>query len=460
MIRSGRNRLAHVIMLVRHPRLGEVKTRIGESLGDQAALDLHVRLARHTLNRMLALRACREATVEVRTDASFVHATREIFGRGPHYRYQGEGDLGDRIRLALAEAFRRGERRVFVVGSDCPRLSAGHLRAALAGLVTADLVIGPAADGGYYLIGARREAADRVLATLFAQMPWGTADVYAETVNRAQAAGLSIVELETLPDVDLPTDLADAEAVFAAEDLNGAAVSVVIPALDEETTIAEAVGSAIAGGASEVIVADGGSRDRTVEIAEGAGAHVVAAKPGRARQMNAGAACATGAVLCFLHADTRMPTGFADSARRALARPHVVACAFDFALVRGGWRHALIENLGQLRWRLGGLPYGDQALCVPRWVFDSLGGYADLPTMEDYEFAQRLRRYGRIARTRQRAVTSARVWDQYGLLRPTLVNAAVITGFRFGVGSRSLARWRARISTRAPSETRAGEGRL
>ncbi len=459
MTRSGRNGSAHAIMLVRHPRLGEVKTRIGASLGDQAALDLHVRLARHTLNAMLALRACREATVEVRTDASFVHATREVFGRGPHYRYQGEGDLGDRIRLALAEAFRRGEDRVIVVGSDCPRLGAGHLRAALAGLETSDVVIGPAADGGYYLIGARRQAANRVLAALFAQMPWGTSDVFTETVHRAQAAGLGIVELETLPDVDLPEDLSDAEAVLAAEETADAVVSVVIPTLDEETTVAEAVRCAIAGGAGEVIVADGGSHDRTVEIAEGAGAHVVVARPGRARQLNEGAAHATGGVLCFLHADTRLPAGFAASVRAALAPPHAVACAFDFAVEHGGWRHRLIGDLGQLRWRLGGLPYGDQALCAPRWVFDALGGYADLPTMEDYDLAQRLRRYGRITRTRQPAITSARVWDEHGLLRPTLVNGAVIVGFRLGADPARLARWRTAIGRRASGTAHAGEGR-
>ena len=446
-------------MLVRHPRLGEVKTRIGASLGDQAALDLHVRLARHTLNTMLALRACREATIEVRTDASFVHATREVFGRGPHYRYQGEGDLGDRIRLALAEAFRRGEDRVIVVGSDCPRLGAGHLRAALAGLETHDVVIGPAVDGGYYLIGARRQAANRVLAALFAQMPWGTSDVFTETVHRAQTAGLGLVELETLPDVDLPADLSDAEAVLAAEETAEAAVSVVIPTLGEEATIAETVRCAIAGGAGEVIVSDGGSCDRTAEIARRAGARVIAAERGRARQMNAGAAHATGGVLCFLHADTRVPAGFAAGVRAALAPPYAVACALDFAVERGGWRHRLIGSLGQLRWRLGGLPYGDQALCTPRWVFDALGGYADLPTMEDYEFAQRLRRYGRITHTGQTAITSARVWDEHGLLRPTLVNGAVIVGFRLGVDPVMLARWRAAIGRRASGAAQDGGGR-
>ena len=131
--------------------------------------------------------------------------------------------------------------------------------------------------------------------------------------------------------------------------------------------------------------------------------------------MNAGADVATGDVLCFLHADTRLPEGFADAVRHALADSDAVAAAFDFSVDAPGWRAALVSTLGTLRWRLTRLPYGDQALCVPRHVFDALGGFPDIPAMEDYELALRLRRFGKIRRVALRAATSNRSWEKHGL---------------------------------------------
>ncbi|HSK47738.1 MAG TPA: TIGR04282 family arsenosugar biosynthesis glycosyltransferase, partial [Coriobacteriia bacterium] len=316
MTRSGRR--PRVIMLTRFPRPGQVKTRIAAELGDDVALDLHDRLARHTLRALLALQACREAVAEVRTDASFVHAGREWLGKGPTYRYQGEGSLGGKLHLAFAESFSRGDGHVVVVGSDCPRLRARHLREALAALEASDVVLGPAVDGGYYLIGIRHSAANTALNTLFADVPWGTAEVFSQTRNLAANAELIVALLETLPDVDIAADVAAAEEALScltAERSSSARVSVVIPALNEAPRIEGAVRSAVDGGAAEVIVADGGSSDSTGATAAAAGARVVDAMRGRALQMNAGAAEASGEILCFLHADTSLPPGFAKAAR-------------------------------------------------------------------------------------------------------------------------------------------------
>ncbi|HSK47516.1 MAG TPA: hypothetical protein VLA05_05860, partial [Coriobacteriia bacterium] len=168
-------------------------------------------------------------------------------------------------------------------------------------------------------------------------------------------------------------------------------------------------------------------------------------------QMNAGAAAATGEILCYLHADTSLPPGFAKAAREALAPSPVVAAAFDFAVDGGGLRAALISTLGTLRWRLSRRPYGDQGLCMPRSVYDALGGFPDQPVMEDWEFAGRLKRYGRIARIPLRAVTSRRVWNTYGLVRPTVVNLAVVGGYRAGVPLAVLSRWRHSIAQPDPA---------
>lgn len=440
---------SRVVLLTRHPRLGEVMTRLAASIGDDAALEVHDRLARRTLSRLLALQATGEATVEVRTDAAFQQASREwLTPRAPrrsrpHYRYQGDGDLGAKLRLAFADGFGRKDERVVIVGSDCARLESRHLRAALASLDTADVVLGPATDGGYWLIGIARRAAERALGPLFGDIPWGSADVFSQTRNAAEKSGLAVAVLGELPDVDTAEDLDDALAALDADAIGGdSVVSVIIPALDEAATVSAAVRSALDGGAAEVIVADGGSADDTRDVAQRAGARVIGALPGRAIQMNAGAAVATGDVLCFLHSDTLLPPAFADLARSALARPRTVACAFDFAVPANARHAATITTLGQARWRLTGLPYGDQCPCMPRWVFHSLGGFPELPVMEDWEMARRLRALGCVERVPRPAVTSARAWERGGLIAPTLANLAVIAGYRLGFDPERLARWR------------------
>jgi len=436
-------------MLTRFPRLGEVKTRIAAVIGAEAARDLHDRMARHTLRRLLALQACGEARAQVRTDAAFSGAVREWLGKGPAIRYQGEGDLGRKLTLAFADSFGGRTGKVVVVGADCPALQARHLREALAALDDSDCVLGPAADGGYYLVGLRRSVYRAALGPLFSTMPWGSTDVLVQTRHAARNAGLTVALLEELADVDLPEDVPEAERLLAAEKVTrDSRLSVVVPALDDAELVGNAVRSALAGGAADVVVADGGSADDTLARAVEAGARAISAGRGRARQMNEGAAGAAGEVLCFLHADTVLPHGWAAAVRGALSADGVVAAAFDFAVPAEAPHSAALQAGGTVRWRLTGTPYGDQALCVPRHVFEALGGFPELPVMEDLEFARRLKRYGTLARIPLPAMTSARAWERHGLLRPTLVNAVGIAAYSLGVSPERIARWRDRIAAR------------
>lgn len=435
-------------MLARFPRLGEVKTRLTPPLSPAEALELHERLTRQVVRSARALVAAGEGRAELRTDAAFQRAANEwLRERDIGYRYQGAGDLGVRIALAFHDAFRRGAQRVLVVGSDCPRLSAPIMRDALRRLSAADVVLGPAEDGGYYLIGLRREAMKAALPALFSGVPWGTGDVLARTLELAEDAGLGTALLERLPDVDRPEDLPDAEiALRRARVEPDARVSVIIPALDDATLVGAAVASAQAAGAVEVIVVDGGSRDGTRRAAEATGARVLDTPTGRATQMNAGAGAATAGVLLFLHADTTVPADACRLAVSALAMPGVVAGGFSYGVLAQARHARIISAVGRARGVLGGLPWGDQALFMSRDTFIELGGFPDQPTMEDYELAHRLARFGRVVRLPERAITSARAWDEYGLLLPTALNLAVIAAYRAGVDTRRLARWRSRIA--------------
>lgn len=194
-------------------------------------------------------------------------------------------------------------------------------------------------------------------------------------------------------------------------------VSIIIPALDEAAGIAETIAAAAAAGPHEIILADGGSRDLTREIAAARGCRVVAAPPGRASQMNAGAAAATGEVLLFLHADTRLPSDGLMELTRALAQEGAVGGRFDVRLDGTEPIFRVIETLMNVRSRVTRIATGDQALFVRRSVFEALGGYALIPLMEDVEFSARLKRCGRIACLRSRVRTSVRRWRQDGPTR-------------------------------------------
>ena len=198
-------------------------------------------------------------------------------------------------------------------------------------------------------------------------------------------------------------------------------MSVIIPALDEAAQIAAAIESARAASVGEVIVVDGGSGDATVDRARVAGATVITAARGRARQMNAGAAVATGEVLLFLHADTRLPPGFDAAVDAALADPAVVGGRFDLRLEPGSPFLDLTAALINLRSRLTGIATGDQALFVRRTVFEAMGGFEDIPLMEDVAFTRALKGRGRVARLRARVTTSARRWQRDGPLHTVLL---------------------------------------
>jgi rSAM/selenodomain-associated transferase 2 len=198
-------------------------------------------------------------------------------------------------------------------------------------------------------------------------------------------------------------------------------ISVVVPALDEEGQIAACLASARGAAVGEILVVDGGSRDATAAVARRAGATVLHAARGRATQMNAGAASASGDILLFLHADTRLPPGFDALVVAALCDPAVVGGRFDVCLVPGTPLLQLIGALMNLRSRLSRIATGDQALFVRRAAFAALGGFESIPLMEDVAFSAALKRAGRIACLRAKVETSSRRWQRDGPLRTVLL---------------------------------------
>ena len=166
----------------------------------------------------------------------------------------------------------------------------------------------------------------------------------------------------------------------------------------------------------------------------------VEAPRGRARQMNAGAAVARREWLLFLHADTRLPSGWSEAIAAARRDPRVNAGCFRFALESPSPMARIVELGVRMRVALFGLPYGDQAIFVRREAFEALGGYADLPIMEDVDLVRRLGRRGRLFRSAQPAITSARRWEHDGWIRRTALHLALILLYVCGVAPARLAR--------------------
>jgi len=221
-------------------------------------------------------------------------------------------------------------------------------------------------------------------------------------------------------------------------------LAIVVPALNEAAGI-EAALHALAplrARGVKIVVVDGGSSDDTARRAAPLADRVLAAPRGRAAQMNAGAACAearAAEALLFLHADTRLPpeadrlVAQALSARRCWGR-------FDVRLDAPGWPLRLIETAMNWRSRATGIATGDQAIFVTRAAFDALGGFAELPLMEDVDFSRRAKRLSPPAALRERVSTSARRWQRHGVWRTVLLMWRLRLAYFLGADPAQLAR--------------------
>ena len=228
-------------------------------------------------------------------------------------------------------------------------------------------------------------------------------------------------------------------------------ISVIIPTLNEERTIAATLAHTASLGFAELIVVDGGSTDETPALLESyrlktrfsalSPVHWVTAPPGRARQMNEGAKASHGEILLFLHADTQLPRDANTVINRALADRRMVGGRFDVRFDRPSMWGTIISKTMNWRSRLSGLATGDQALFVRRPIFEQMGGFADMPLMEDIEFSGRLKQAGATAALTATVTTSFRRWEQQGPLRTILLMWTLRFLYWIGISPSHLVKW-------------------
>lgn len=228
-------------------------------------------------------------------------------------------------------------------------------------------------------------------------------------------------------------------------------ISVIIPTLDEERTIIATLAHTASLGFDELIVVDGGSLDQTPVLVESyrrktqSSAHspvrLVIAPCGRARQMNEGAKASGGEVLLFLHADTLLPNDANTIIKTMLADQRIVGGRFDIRFDRPSMWGTTISRMMNWRSRLSGIATGDQALFVRRHIFEQIGGFANMPLMEDVDFSRRLKRKGATAALTATVTTSFRRWERHGPLRTILLMWTIRFLYWIGISPSHLVEW-------------------
>jgi rSAM/selenodomain-associated transferase 2 len=221
--------------------------------------------------------------------------------------------------------------------------------------------------------------------------------------------------------------------------------SIIIPVLDEQDYVRRCLDGLASQGfeqSRETIVVDGDPDGSTVSLIRDSGATCLTGEPGRGRQMNAGAAVANGDILIFLHADTRLPPAALEKIDRVMATGRYAGGAFNLGIDSDRWILRYIAMRASMRSRQNRIPYGDQAIFVDRAYFVQLGGFTDMPIMEDVDLMRRIKKDGRrIHIFRDRVLASPRRWEAEGPIFTTLRNQFVVGLYYLGVSPKKLVRY-------------------
>lgn len=435
-----------LIVFLKWPEKGKVKTRLASALGDEEAACIYKKLAEDTVSAVRPL-AGKSTDVAIAFDPPEREDEIRKWIRGPFkFLSQGDGGLGARLSRAAHAAFEEGAEKVVLVGSDSPELDAFTVSRAFWALSRKDVVIGPSEDGGYYLIGLSakmladpssggKRAWDTIL---FDHIPWSTAEVLKSTLKKAHDSGISYELLPEKSDIDTVDDLKRLSGSKHDHACDGDRISVIIPTFNEEQSIESTlVDLAKRHHPDEVIVADGGSQDRTVQIASKY-ARVLNAEKGRAVQMNAGAALAFGSILLFLHADTKLPEGALLKIRKALKSRRKNSGRFRMSF---GHSHPLLRFY-EFQTRFHFFSYGDQGFFVRKELFQKIGGFDVEAPFEDIDFYRRLLKMEKPVIIKDPVITSPRRFLQNGIVKQKFLNIALATMYFSGFRQQAIRRFK------------------
>ena len=235
-------------------------------------------------------------------------------------------------------------------------------------------------------------------------------------------------------------------------------VSIIVPTLNEELVLENTLTHIQQLSPHELIVSDGGSNDYTYRIADRFSHRVITGSAGRALQMNAGANEATGDLLLFLHADSRIEPESYRKMLEYMKNPKWIGGAFTLCIESGKWSLKLIALLANIRSKYFGVAYGDQGFFVRKEVFKDMNGFSPIPICEDLDFYYRLRKKGSVILLKEKAHTSPRRWTNEGIFFTTVRNFIVAVLFGLGFPPHILTKWY--LAIRSPASRRAVGGKL
>ncbi len=422
-----------LIIFTREPVPGMTKTRLMPELSPEQCAELHKCFLNDISKEMDKQDADLFVAYTGGEPAFLRKAFRRAFRKDRAFEQSG-ADLGERMENAFRHVLGRGYDKAVLIGTDIPEIRSETIDDAFDSLDGRDIVIGPTADGGYYLIGmkeARHEAFDVRL--------YGVGTVFDETVASIRAAGLTVSQVRAYSDIDEPADLTELrDRMVYDRELRcsetgraltrDASISIIIPVYNEAGIIDRMTDQLKrCSDDAEIIFVDGGSTDGTLEKLERAAAEaersgtrfrMISSEKGRGIQMNRGVLESSGDILFFLHCDCRLPEDFISEIRECIAE-HPYGC---FGLSFDSHNLFMLTNriISNHRAWSRGLPFGDQGIFMDRKMFFDMGMYPEIPLMEDYEFSLRMKAAGyRPVRTRQRMIDSSRRYGRstIGILR-------------------------------------------
>lgn len=423
-----------IIIFMRYPETGKVKSRLAAAVSPEEASAVYEKLVRRTLGTAAEAGRTRPGT---EIYLCFTPSDKEADVRaafpGPWKFFPQEGShLGERMDRAMRRVLSAGRPcRVVLAGTDLADIQAGDFQTALKILDSGQAVLGPARDGGFYLIGL-----DRPSPSAFRPESWGTAGIFSRTRGLLETDGFSVQTLDCRRDVDRREDL----AFFHSIPMFQVRLSVIIPTIrpiDRLLPLVRLLEAQIWPG-DEIVIVRAGSGGHFVPVEASAKTRCFISPRGRGRQMNRGAHAARGDFFFFLHDDCLPPPNFAYHIRRTLLDTSPALGCFRLAFSPSTPALDLIAKWADTRTRLLHLPYGDQGLFCSRKTFFAIGGFLREYLMEDVAFVSGCLRTGRLECLPYVMQASPRKYLNGGILRTSLKNHLLMLLYRLGVSDRKL----------------------
>lgn len=462
----------HLLVFSKYPTPGKAKTRLIPSLGEEVAAQVQ-RIMTEELLSCLQDPCLDDVMVHVVSNSD-PELMREWLSRRftkvdfQGYNVKNPNDLGAVLTAAFQNSFVEGSSAI-AIGSDIPGIKPSIILEAFEKLKGDDVVLGPAKDGGYYLIGVNRQQ-DETIASLFdsSRISWGTEKVFEQQSKQAESLVLSLCSLpHTLSDVDDPEDIPtfESETGIRTEDMKDGKLSIVVSLRNSSARIEPMLRNITASASDkpvEVIlsVASSSTDDTLAKCKEHAaqlgGKNIVfkileapRSCVGRGAAYEYATRAATGSYLLFLHDDCKLPDSFDEIVKRDLDTPGVSAGAFSFAAdipsdstwqLRATMR--FVEYAVKVRMKRED-PYGDQAIHVSRRFYNTVGGFSKSHYLfEDVELISKLRKIGRIIIADETVISSSKRWQKsWFSLKNTFLNRVYVLLYNFGVTPRTLFSW-------------------